>query len=238
MIKPIKRPSTVAQAAADSIRAVIFRGEFKPGEPLKEIKLSEKLQVSRGTVREALRLLQDERLVEIKPRYGAHVSLLNPKIAEDLYKLRGVLEAFAVNLVFEKNAYSEDGISQLIDLAKKIDELENELEKSGQFNNELVEIELKFHMKLAEPCGHDLLLEELVRIRSLTGLFLVFAHQHWSTAYLEGPSHMDIVKAIQENDSEKAVDMLTRHIKISGETFLEQISTQTWEGLYQDHKGI
>ena len=65
------RPPTLTATVAEHIREAIVRGQFIPGAPLHEVELSKSLGISRGTVREALRHLQDENLVDIVPHQGS-----------------------------------------------------------------------------------------------------------------------------------------------------------------------
>ncbi len=89
---------TLREVAADEIRAMIRRGDLQPGERLLEDRLAEELGVSRNPIREAIRILENTGLVEVKPRRGAHVATLDPARAVELLELRSVLEAFAAQL--------------------------------------------------------------------------------------------------------------------------------------------
>jgi DNA-binding GntR family transcriptional regulator len=71
MIKKIKRPPTLKQIVIDRLREEICRNNFSFGKPLHEEKIAIFLNVSRGTVREALLQLKDEHLVEVIPHKGA-----------------------------------------------------------------------------------------------------------------------------------------------------------------------
>ena len=63
------RPPTLTSAVTDTVRRAILAGELHPGEPLREVELSHTLNVSRGTVREAVRELQDYGLIEVQHRH-------------------------------------------------------------------------------------------------------------------------------------------------------------------------
>ncbi|PYB78905.1 GntR family transcriptional regulator [Pseudomonas sp. LB-090624] len=80
------------QQTADLLRAAIVAMEFKPGERLIETRLCERFDVSRTVVREVLRQLEAEGIVEMIPRRGPRVAILTEKDIRDLYELRGVLE--------------------------------------------------------------------------------------------------------------------------------------------------
>jgi DNA-binding GntR family transcriptional regulator len=86
---------TLREIVSDEIRAMITRGELKPGERLFEDRLAEQLGVSRNPVREAIRALEGTGLVEVVPRRGAYVSEFDVDQVRQLLELRCVLEAYA-----------------------------------------------------------------------------------------------------------------------------------------------
>ena len=79
-------------AVTKSLREAILKGKFKPGERLTESNLAQIFQVSRNPIREALRALQVEGLVEVNPRKGARVRLITDEEAEEIIELRADLE--------------------------------------------------------------------------------------------------------------------------------------------------
>src|SRR3712207_1956871 len=81
-----------------TLRKAILRGDLKPDERLMEIKLAERMGVSRTPIREAIRLLQMEGLVVNIPRKGAHVAKITEKDLRDVLEVRGGLENMAVKL--------------------------------------------------------------------------------------------------------------------------------------------
>jgi DNA-binding GntR family transcriptional regulator len=88
-------PRTVQQATVDKLRLAIFSGLFQPGSRLVESQLCEQLGVSRPSLREALRSLQAERLIEIVPNKGPSVPSLSWEDATGIYEVRELLEVEA-----------------------------------------------------------------------------------------------------------------------------------------------
>ena len=91
----IDRSSTTDRVAA-ALRASLFEGRLRPGTPLREAELAASFDVSRGTVREALRVLVAENLLTRLPNRGVAVRMINAADVEDLYRARLVLESGAV----------------------------------------------------------------------------------------------------------------------------------------------
>ena len=88
----------VRQKVVAALRSAITSGRFAPGQRLTERTLCELTGVSRVSVREALRQLESEGLIEIQPNRGPLVSRLSRQDAVSLYQMRGALEALAARL--------------------------------------------------------------------------------------------------------------------------------------------
>ncbi|MBO3662555.1 GntR family transcriptional regulator [Microbacterium stercoris] len=90
----IKAPSLVT-IAADTIRKRILAGELRPGTRLGEEQLADELDISRPPLREALRLLENEGLIDRAPRRGAYVRTLTDRDVEEILPIRSALERVA-----------------------------------------------------------------------------------------------------------------------------------------------
>ncbi|WP_298806579.1 GntR family transcriptional regulator [uncultured Pseudokineococcus sp.] len=93
----IDAPSLV-QLAVEQIRRMILSGALGEGERLTEERLTERLGISRPPLREALRTLQQEGLIEVRPRRGAVVTTLTEQDVMEILTLRSALERLAVEL--------------------------------------------------------------------------------------------------------------------------------------------
>ena len=106
---PAASPLTVRPQAAplrqqvvDRLRAAVIGGDLRPGQRLTERELIERVGVSRTVIREALRQLETEGLVETLPNRGPAVRALTRAEATDLYRIRASLEALAARLFVER----------------------------------------------------------------------------------------------------------------------------------------
>jgi len=216
MVQRIARPPTLTATVAHSIREGIFRGELRPGEPLREINLSETLDVSRGTVREALRQLQDESLVEVVPHRGAFVTNLTSRMAKEIYTLRALIEPFAVRLAMEANAISQEDVEYLEKLSHRLDELQ----ESHEDTYETVKADVEFHTRICSPSNHELLLNMLKSLQSLTWLYVFNIQLYQAAIYSREPSHCEIFQAIKSGDPRRAEETLRDHINAAGAALL------------------
>ncbi|MGU7775943.1 GntR family transcriptional regulator [Burkholderia sp. MR1-5-21] len=94
-LKIDRTTKTLRELTLDKLRGAIVQGYFRPGARLVERTLCEELGVSRTVVREVLRHLETEGLVEIAARQGPVVARLDPSQVEEIYELRSLLEANA-----------------------------------------------------------------------------------------------------------------------------------------------
>jgi DNA-binding GntR family transcriptional regulator len=122
---------SVQQQAAEKLRAAILTGVFKPGDRLVEADLCARLGVSRPSVREALRSLEAEGLINIIPNRGPQIPVLTWQQAQEIYQVRALLEGEAAALcakngtaaqiegmrvalnAFSKAVHDDDGAARL-----------------------------------------------------------------------------------------------------------------------------
>lgn len=114
-------PSNV-DVAADALREAIVRGRFKPGERIKESPLAAELDISRGPIRDALRLLERDGLVEVIPNRGALVPALRAVDVLEVYALRAALGSLALRKLLL------DGAVPLAALERALTRLRNTVE--------------------------------------------------------------------------------------------------------------
>lgn len=142
----ITAPSLV-QLAAESIRKMILSGHLAPGERLIEERLTEELGISRPPLREALRMLQQEGLIETRPRRGATVAMLTDEDEFEILTLRSALERLAIELGVpvrspERLAACREALQRMEDCARRED------------RGALVENAYAFHASIVALAGH------------------------------------------------------------------------------------
>src|SRR5262245_28498270 len=100
MLRP--EHSTKTELALEVLRERIRNGELAPGERLRVDELTQELGMSATPIREALRLLQADRVVDYRPHHGIVVAELSIGKTEEVYRLRALLEPLAVELAVPK----------------------------------------------------------------------------------------------------------------------------------------
>lgn len=98
----VLHPQSLVELATDRLRSEILSGALEPGDRLVEEQLTQRFQISRAPLREALRLLIEQGLVEHLPRRGARVTTYSARDFDELFAVRDVLERFALGLVQQR----------------------------------------------------------------------------------------------------------------------------------------
>lgn len=142
--------SPLRRRIEDAVRQSIISGQFAPGDRLRERELLEMLNVSRTSLREALRQIEAEGLVVIEPNRGPVVTTVTYEEIEEIYEVRSVLEAQACS------GFAERGSSTQIKRIREIFEL---MTVAGQADNVKKTLELKSELYniILEGCGNRLI---------------------------------------------------------------------------------
>lgn len=214
-----ERPRSLAISVAHTIEEVIVRGELEPGESIVENRFCDQLNVSRGTLREALRLLQDRNLVEMIPHRGAIVSSLTAKKAYEIYSLRMLLEPYAVCLSMQQEAYTQDALDELKQSLDRMFELAHE----GNLI-ELIEADMEFHRVLCYHCDHEMLLATLEDLRLQMRRFMVFTKIYRTDLESEAETHKPIYDALLAGDIDNAEQVVRDHIRVAGEALVQKVN--------------
>ncbi|CUR58832.1 putative HTH-type transcription regulator, GntR-like [metagenome] len=96
------QPRSLVELATNRLRAEILSGTLEPGERLVEEQLTQRFQISRPPLREAMRRLAEQGLVEHLPRRGVRVTTYSDRDFDELFAVRDALERFAVSLLRER----------------------------------------------------------------------------------------------------------------------------------------
>lgn len=153
---PSLRMMSIRDSAVDALRSALLEGKFQPGESLSEPALASQMGISRGPVREALLVLEQEGLVVHNQNRGFSVLTLGPEDRRAMTKVRVPLEALALELARAK-ATAED-------LAEMEADLERMVATYGPDTRNSAREDLAFHGKLWELSGNPWLIVALKRV--------------------------------------------------------------------------
>ena len=200
----------------------ILSGELKRGEPLVELSLAKRLDVSRTPIRGALHRLSEEGLVELSPNRGATVLGINVDDLIDIYRLRERLEGLASSLAAQRITEEEiEKLTEAVDLA--------EFYMTKKDTEHTKELDTVFHSIIYKASGSRFLartLSELHRkIKSYRKLSLSVPGRPEKT---EG-EHREILEAIKKGDSEMADRLTSLHVRRALENMLAAVNNNNGE---------
>ena len=217
-------PQLVRDWAEEQLREAIFSGKYNPGEWLRQNQVAKQFGISEIPVREALKKLAAEGLVEYLPYRGMRVKEYLPDDVKDIYKIRAFMEGMAANIA-AKNITSEE----LDELESLINQMENNLGKENLPNHR--ELNHRFHEVIFSASRRAYI------IHVLRQLWLVFPSMMWgsfSATATDGLSaqdsydfdeHRAILRALKDGKCEQAELVMRLHIEGSGDRLFSAIMT-------------
>lgn len=194
--------TTTGEQVCAVLRDRVLRGEIGPGERLATARIAEEFGVSRMPVRDALKQLENEGLVEGRPMYGYRVNRPAIEALEGLMHLRQAVECQAAALCAARAGRAQ--IVELEELARRADE-----ERCGG-DGRAAQVELAFHETLARLAGYPEVTQTLHRVLTLIATF--FTPQRCAK---EDILHREIVQAIASGDPETARATMWDHIEFA-----------------------
>ncbi len=202
----LKPRKSLAAEAADNLREFILLGKLGPGMPVRERDLAEAFGISRTPLKEALRILESEGLIDYGPTRRPVVA--DPSLDEinDWLRVQGALEALAGELACEAATDK-----QLTNIERLNESIKEARDADGQL--EAFRRDMAFHKSIVEASGN----------RALLGSHATYNARLWRVRFLssqrvasrEGTrrEHLEIVEALKARDSVAAQKALKRHLQ-------------------------
>lgn len=196
------------------LRDAIQEGEFKSGHRVMEIEVADWLKVSRTPVRDAIRRLEAEGMLEHEPRNGLVVARLDRQAVMELYVMRETLEGTAARLCARHASDME--IQDLVDLVEREQQMRGDFEALARQN-------LRFHAAIHRGAHNRYLEKSLLAVNDSMGLLgkplMLLPHRAEAAA----AEHARLVEAIQRRDSEAAADAAQSHVRAAQRERLKRL---------------
>jgi DNA-binding GntR family transcriptional regulator len=213
----LKRMGLHVRAAA-RMRTMIIRGELPPGSQTQETRLSKELGVSRTPLREAMKVLAAEGLIELRPNRSPRIAGLEVDGISELFEALAGIERLAAELAAERA--TERDLARLRTLQTRMEghhrngKLDEYFAINGEIHNTIVRMARNTPLREA----HETLISRAERARYLA----LGADRRWSNSVEE---HADILAALEARDSEAAGRLLGAHVARTGTALLEVLAT-------------
>ncbi len=202
---------------ADVLREAILSGELKPGDALVETTLAAQLGVSRAPLREAMRSLSKDGLIETVPYRGTTVKTLSQKDIEEIYSLRVLHESFALKRIIERNKPSDIKTLEHICLSMEKAAKKQDLKALNQADD-------SFHRQLILLAEHDMLTaiwdQLALRVRQIMMLRNKLNENPMDIAM----NHPPIVQALRDKDYAMASSLIKRHVASAKDLSIDELN--------------
>lgn len=184
---------------------MILDGTLKPGERINQVQFAEKLNISRGPIREALMLLQNEGLIKHETNRGTFVTTLSKKDAYEIYTLRALLEGEAAQLALPnlKNV-------EFVRLEELLQEFKIALQE-GDLEQE-ARTDIEFHQIIVQASKHQKLIHMHQQLDTQVGaMFFTVSSMVPQRASLTVEIHQKLLYALHSKDLELVKEEFSNH---------------------------
>ena len=223
------------QIVVDRLREMIMSGELVGGERLLEIALSEKLEVSRTPVREALIILSEDGLVEYRPNRGYIVRTFTLDYIMDAYVIRETLEGVACRLAAEKGI-GDEAFEMVEGLLNEGDRILNDVGLKNEARAPLREINDQFHRFILDAADNAVLGQALSSATNIPYSSSRVAHWYkeddpeglFQLRSLHAQHHA-ILRAIHSGEGYRAETLMRGHIAGSADGIRKRLESRAAE---------
>ena len=217
----------VSQEVRKQIREAIISGRLTPGTRLNETSIAANMGLSRAPVREALKQLEEEGLVECIPYKGSFVKILSEDELSEIMSLRSNLEVFTVKLALEKRK------------AKDIDDLQalvNEMREAAVRGDvsALSDLDLEFHKRIWQMSGHRRLEDILTGLCSEIRLVIEMSsalYEDFGNLVVE---HQDIVDFFRRGELEHLIKYMENHVEEATRQYVDRMRSESGRSTPRD----
>ncbi len=202
----IKRPSRLAQAAADQLRGLIFAGQLPPGTVLRQEELASRLGISRTPLRESLRLLEAEGLIETPVTGGSRVVDLAGAAALEVMEVREVIDGLVARL------WARRGLAELTlgAFTRMLDEMDRASVKGDK--KAYMVTNAAFHVGLLRGLEHRWLDQFASLVRVSSQATYLHLDQRGERLLLSAREHRSILEAITRGQEGLAESLARQHV--------------------------
>ena len=197
--------TSLREQALTALRRAITTGQLPPGTHLVETDLSDALQISRGTLREAMRQLQQEGLISAGARGRLSVRHVDNKEIKDIFAVRAALESLAASELATKG----DRADAVAELRKAVAEMQR---WAASNLDDRIEADLKFHRTMCHLTGNETLLHSWSSLEGSIRMSIMYAGVDRALKNMDVKRHYDIVDAIESGDADKAAATVREHM--------------------------
>ncbi|MGM8213663.1 GntR family transcriptional regulator [Virgibacillus sp. W0430] len=198
---------------AERLKENIWDRKLQLGERLVESEQAERFDVSRSTIREALKLLEHKGLVVNKARRGTYVSQFSREDLQEIIDLRILIETKAfINALTHLDESHFQHLSEIVAAMKEKAE-----EKEW---NALFDLDMKFHSYVVNLCRNSRMIKIYNSTQTQTRAYLGYIDKYYSNHHAFYKEHVDLLETLMQKDTVALQTVLRRHIEYADNTLI------------------
>ena len=201
--------STLRERAREAVRTAITSGKYRPGDHLGEVELATYLGVSRGTVREAMRHLQQEGLLTTGRRGMLRVNSLSTEEVRELFRVRAALEGLAASQIISSADRGAAADSLRAALARLVEPDTDFIAR--------VDADLGFHLVLCQLSKNSVLVDTWRHLEGRLRVVIVAAGPVRAQPLMSRERHNAIIDTIESGSMSAAVDAINQHMALAAD---------------------
>jgi DNA-binding GntR family transcriptional regulator len=222
-------PSKADQVHAQ-LKEEIELGELAPGTSLSELSLVERTGASRTPVREALRRLAAEGLVDLTPRLGARVSRVSAQSVRDLFEFRQLLEPVAIRQATETAAADPEVRRTFTSMRTEFTRIQRRVPSQAR-SRAFYEVADRFDWAIIHATRNEHLRRTIAELRPHTARLRNLSHLDPQRTDVSVGEHVAICDALLAGDAGTAASLIAEHLAQSVRTIFRNLAEAPADGL-------
>lgn len=201
---------TLRESIVDYLRNAVLTGVYEPGQRIIEADIASLFNVSRGPIREAIRQLEQEGLLEYERNRGCKIKILTPDEAWEIYLLRSALESLSI-----KQLNGDIGPEYLKKMKKAVSEMQFYVDEMDIVK--LVELDHEFHSQIVKASDMDRIEKLWTSLNGTSfAIFMTVAKVQRKNLMVMVERHQSLLDTIMKKNVEESCTEIERHYLSTG----------------------
>jgi DNA-binding GntR family transcriptional regulator len=219
-------PKSISDQIYELLKGRILLGKIPPGERMIESTIAEELKTSRTPVREAFQRLVQEGLVERVVQGGVRVTVTTPQMIKEVYGIRAVLEAYAVELACDN--MDAETLLELKEMARQARKLLSSPEANRPEGwSALWRINTSFHETIYRATGSEHLLRVISQLKDMVMRYRFLSLR--KTRIRAWDEHELMIKYFESKDKAKLFALTKAHVEVAASDAIKSLESGEWE---------
>lgn len=197
----------LAEDAYNQIRDKIYYNEIRPGDLIKENSIAEELGMSRTPVREAIKMLVSEDILEVRDGIGTFVKVFSFKDIKDLFEVRKALEKLAA-----KSAMYRIPLTKITEIEDEFKIIADKYEKGILNKEDFSAVDMKVHELIFNYCDNEYVKVIFAGMKLKIKQYQFVSYENLNNTKESITQHLEILRLLKEKDLENLLAFLENHI--------------------------